>query len=331
MNFEDLKPTEIAPEKELIDLQKKREWAERKWMVAFTALGLLVVGAMAVYGLEIKWLFVAYAGFCVATIFVVGGWIFLKLPVLSEIEHSYAQLVLPGLFTKSGASEVLVGKRHDLAMKTFLEAGLFYDKYSTISREDWIQGKFNERSFGMYEVALQTVATYGAGPMQNTIGTNRFYGWFIIIPIDRMPGFHFITMRYRNNEHESDDWHTLNFRHWTEDEQLQKITLGEAKFDDAFLLNTDQPDALRGMLTPSVQEFLLYAATTTKNSFAISIQRSRIYLMIGHERASFRKCPDKKFTEEIHPEVLEEVKWFSDLVRGLTRIRRSDAQTLKVL
>ncbi len=323
MNFEDLTPAEIAPETELNILQKKREWAQRKGMLAFTALGFLVLGASLVYALEIKWLFLAYAAFCVVTIFVVGAIIFMKLPVLTEVERSYAQLILPGLLTKAGATEVRVGKRHDLAMKTFLEAGLFYDKYSTISREDWIQGKFNEQSFGMYEVALQTVATYGAGPMQNTVGTNRFYGWFIVVPVDRISGFHFITMHYRNNEGESDDWHTLNYHHWVEDQQLQKIKLGETKFDDAFLLNTDQPEMLRGMLTPSVQEFLLYLASTTKNSFAISIQRSRIYMMIGHERANLRTCPEKKFTEEIHPEMLEEVKWFADVLRGLTRIKRA--------
>lgn len=323
MNFEDLTPAEIAPEKELHILQKKREWAQLKWMVIFITLGLLVLGASGVYALEIRWLFLAYAGFCVAVIFVAGAWIFLKLPVLAEVEHSYAQIVLPGLITKTGATEVRVGKRHDLAMKTFLEAGLFYDKYSTITREDWIQGKFNAQSFGMYEVALQTVATYGAGPMQNTVGTNRFYGWFIVLPINHISGFHFITMRYRTNEGESDDWHTLTFQHWTEDQQLQKINLGEANFDDAFLLNTDQPEMLRGMLSPSVQEFLLYLASTTKNSFAISIQRSRIYMMIGHERATFRKCPEKKFTEEIHPEMLEEVKWYADVLRGLSHIKRA--------
>jgi hypothetical protein len=323
MNFEDLTPAEIAPQTELDFLQKKREWAQRKWMLAFMTAGLLVLGASLVYALEIKWLFLAYAAFCVATIFVVGALIFMKLPVLSEVERSYAQLVLPGLFAKAGATEVRVGKRHDLAMKTFLEAGLFYDKYSTISREDWVQGKFNEQTFGMYEVALQTVATYGAGPMQNTVGTNRFYGWFIVVPVHRISGFHFITMHYRNNEGESDDWHTLNYQHWVEDQQLQKIKLGETKFDDAFLLNTDQPEMLRGMLTPSVQEFLLYIASTTKNSFAISIQRSRIYMMIGHERANLRMCPEKKFTEEIHPELLEEVKWYADVLRGLSRIKRA--------
>lgn len=322
MNFEDLTPAEIAPEKELHNLQKKREWAQHKWMLTLVTLVLLVLGATGVYALEIRWLFIAYAGFCVLTIFVVGAWIFLKLPVLSEIEHSYAQLVLPGLFTKANAIEVRVGKRHDLAMKTFLEAGLFYDKYSTISREDWITGKFDGQSFAMYEVALQTVATYGAVALQNTVGTNRFYGWFIVVPADRISGFHFITMHYRNNEGESDDWHTLNYQHWVEDQQLQKIKLRDAKFDDTFLLNTDQPEILRGMLSPSTQEFLLYIASTTKNSFAISIQRSRIYMMIGHERANFRKCPEKKFTEEIHPEMLEEVKWYADVLRGLTRIKR---------
>ncbi len=323
MNFEDLTPAEIAPEKELRQLQKKREWAQHKWMIALATLGLLVLGATGVYAAEIEWLFIAYAAFCLIIVFVVGALIFMKMPVLAEAEHSYAQLVLPGLFTKSGATEVRVGKRHDLAMKTFLEAGLFYDKYSTISREDWITGKFNERSFGMYEVALQTVATYGALAFQNTVGTNRFYGWFIVVPVDRISGFHFITMHYRNNEGESDDWHTLNYQHWMEDQQLQKIKLGEAKFDDAFLLNTDQPEMLRGMLSPHVQEFLLYIASTTKNSFAISIQRSRLYMMIGHDGANFRKCPAKKFTEEIHPEMLEEVKWYSDVLRGLTRIKRA--------
>lgn len=324
MNFEEIIPSEIAAQAELQKLQKRREWAQRKWTIVFAALTGLVLGAGTVYALEIRWLILAYAPFCIASIFAVGAWVFLKLPVLSEVERKYSQLILPGLFTKAGASEVLVSKRHDLSMKTFLEAGLFHDKYSTISREDCIQGKFSERPFGMYEVAMQTVATYGGmSPMQNTIGTNRFYGWFIIVPAERIPGFHFITMRYRNNDGESDDWHTLTFQHWEEDQQLQKITLGETKFDDAFLLNTDQPETLRTILNPSVQEFLLYVASTTKNSFAISIQRSRIYMMIGHETATFRKCPEKKFTEEIHPEMIEDVKWYADLLRGLQKFRYS--------
>ncbi|HTF05470.1 MAG TPA: DUF3137 domain-containing protein [Bacteroidia bacterium] len=320
MNFEVLTPAEIAPEEALHSLQKMRERAKQKWMIIFLTIGLLVLGSSVVYALEIKWLLIAYAASCIASVFIVGAWVFLKLPVLTEVEHKYAQVVLPGLFTKTGATEVRVGKHHDLSMKTFLEAGLYHDKYSSISREDYIQGKFNERPFGMYEIAIQTVATYGGGGAQNTVGTNRFYGWFIIVPADRISGFHFITMRYRNNNGESDDWHTLTLQHWEEDVHLQKFVPGESKFDDAFLLNTNQPEALHEILTPSLQEFLLYAAATAKNSFAISIQRSRIYVMIGHERANFRQCPEKKFTEEFHPDLLEDVKWYADLLKGIHKV-----------
>lgn len=70
-----------------------------------------------------------------------------------------------------------------------------------------------------------------------------------------------------------------------------------------------------------MQEFLLYLAKTTKNAFAISIQRSTIFLLTGHESATFRKCPDADFAGTFPPEMVEDVQWFTALVRGLSRMR----------
>lgn len=324
MKLAEVSPSEIASLEGLRALEKKRRLSQSKWLMILVAAGALAIIGTGIFAVEIRWLLFVFVVLCIATIFGVGFWLFIKTPVLSEVEHEYSQFILPGLIAKMDVADVKTSRRHDLAMKVILETGLFHSKYSAISREDAVQGKVNGIAFGMYEFAMQTRATYSFGFVpgtDNTVGTNQFYGWLIIVPMDRVPGFHFITMKYRTTGGESDDWHSETLQHWEDDKQLQKITLGVEKFDRAFLLNSDQPGALRNLLTPQTQAFLLYLFETSQNAFAISIQRGRIYLMIGHESATFRKCPPGKFTEEIHPEVLQDAKWYIDLIRGLSRMK----------
>lgn len=323
MNVDTISAEKKSPDSRLTALESQYERAGQKIWWWLSVPLLWVSSWFVVDWVDVEWAWDFFGLWCILVLILIGMFIYKRFPAKENVIHEYSQLVLPKIFSGFGVRDVKVARRHDLSMKTFLESGLYHDKYNSISREDSVQGILNGEQFGMYEVAMQVGSSRmgGRAGIVSTTRTNHFYGWFIVLNAARIPGFHFITMRARKNSGESDDWHVKTFQHWDTDTQLQKIILGNPVFDQQFLLNSDHPHALISLLSPTMQEFLLYLAHTTKNSFAISIQKSRIYVMIGHENASLRKCPDQNFAGEYPPDLVEDVKWFVELIQGLSRMR----------
>lgn len=311
---------EIASVPRLRQLEKQHRRSRKKGQLILLIPALCILGAIPAYLLDINWLWEALAGWCILVIFLVGSYIMWKLPVTEEIVHDYSQEVLPGLFRKLGIEKPEAFRRHNLAVKAFLDSGLFHDKYSSISREDCIQGFVHSAPFGMYQVAMQVGTTLMGGRAgMTTLKTNHFYGWFITVNIAAVPGVHVIIMRQRIHSGESDDWHSKTISHWEKSDFLQKEISGNEMFDEKFLVFTDYPQELFRLLTPETQKFLLYLAQTTQNSFAISVQKSSASLLIGHESPTFRICPEGDFTSELPVEMVDDARWFADLLKGIQR------------
>lgn len=324
MNLEQIRPAEIAPLDRLEKLEKQYRRSRQKLKFLLLIPGLWLLAFIPTYILDIKWLWEDFAGWCILVLFGIGGYAVLKFPIADDVIHAYAQEILPGLLRKFGVENPRVSKRHDLSFRTMLESGLYHDKFNGVLREDSVQGTLGQIPFGMYEIAIQVNSTIGARSARTSFSTNHFYGWFIQLAIPHIRGVHTIVMRRRIHGGESDDWHEETLEFWQENSQLQKIFTSNPSFDEAFLVASDLPETLRPMLDRNAQEFLLYLAQTTRNSFAISVQHSKVYMMIGHENPTFRKSPDGNFTTEINREMMEDAKWFVDLIRGL-------GKTFKVL
>lgn len=309
------RPQELAPEDRLRRLEKQYRRSRQKWLFIAAIPVLWAIGAIPLFSLGYSWLGPVYTAWCILVVFAIGAYVIFRFPVADEVEHEHAQVILPGLLTKLGVEAAAVHKRHNLSTKTLLDAGLYYGKYNAWLREDCIQGTISGFNFGMYETAIQIASTAGGGYDR----TNEFYGWFIAVNIRPLQGFHFITMRRRVNSGESDDWHRKTLSHWENDRQLQKIASGNKEFDEAFRLNTDHPAALMSRLDDAAMDFLLYLARTTKNSFALSIQRSHIFLLIGHEGANLRRSRKGDFTLDYSDEIAEEVHWYIEAIKSLAK------------
>lgn len=246
MKLAEISPTEKRPAEALAALEKKYRKSKQKALFLLLIPLLWILGAIPAYfiGSAVAW--ECLAGWCIGVTFCVGVYATMWLPDTAEVVHNYAQLVLPELFRNAGVNDVRVHTRHDLSMKTFLDSGLYHDRYNSISREDSIQGNLHGVPFGMYEVAMQVGGTRmnaRSGIVSGT-RTNYFYGWFVMLNVPRISGFHFITMRGRKNSGESDDWLQHTIAHWENDVQLQQTQSGNAAFDRQFMLNSDQPFVL---------------------------------------------------------------------------------------
>lgn len=315
-----ISPTEIASPERLATLEKRYHRSRKKIRIILLIPALWMIGAAVAASINELWVWQALVGWCLLVLFLVGVYILYQVPGTDDVVHQYAMEILPGLFRKAGADEVHVAKRHDLSMKTFLEAGLYYDKYSSISREDCIGGKINGSDFGMYEIAIQVKTMTDSLTSNNGIATNHFYGWFIVVSAPRISGFHFVTMRRRVNSGESDDWHKKTVSHWESNTTFQEVATDDRSFNEAFLLNSDHPAQLLQLLNPSLCGYLMHLAETTSNSFAVSIQRGHVYLLIGHENADLRKCPSRNFATEIDPQLADNVRWYVELIKGFQKI-----------
>lgn len=325
MNQKPITGAEIASVPCLQELEKQYRRSGWKWPIVLSIPAFWIMGAAVAYLVDETWMWEALVGWCLLVAFMAGVYLLYQVPAAADVVHKYSLEILPGLFRKLGAEQVRVARRHDLSMKVFLEAGLYYEKYSSISRQDCIQGMLHGTAFGMYQVAMQTDSSLyrgAAGSPGASLKTNQFYGWYIVVDAAPVNGFHFITTRRRINAGESDDWHKKTVSHWENDQALQRISSGNAAFDEAFLLNSDQPSVLLSMLSPELQEFFLHLEKTSANSFAISIQRSSVYLLIGHEKADLRIAPEKGFTNEIPQQLTDNVRWYINLMHGLRKLAR---------
>lgn len=321
MNQDRISPAEIASVERLKTIEKRYGRSRKKIWFVLAIPSLWLLGAIVANTIDELWAWEALVGWCLMTTFLMGVYVLYQVPSTDDAVHWYSQEILPGLLIKLGVETVRVARRHNLSMKIFLESGLYYDKYSAISREDSIQGRINGADFGMYEIAVQTGSTMMSAQAGTTasVRTNQFYGWFIVVNTAQVNGFHFITLRKKLTRGESDDWHEKTISHWEKDQVMQKVSTGNSRFDDLLLVNSDRPESLRQLLNSSALDFLVYIAETSSNAFAISIQRGNIYILIGHEKPEFRKVPEGDFTTQLSPEMVADAKWFVELIRGLVR------------
>ena len=262
-------------------------------------------------GILIAWFFIVLFG--------IGAWVFLIIPEKEEVKRKYVSHVLPYLFAQEGLT-IDYYPSHDLQMKTFLQSGLFHDDYQTMLREDCIQGSASKMKFSMYQVAVQTLSRV-TGRYGNSarLATNMFYGWAIHAIIPRIPGTHVIIPKGRKTNDESDDWVEKVHENWWSNPRVASTETGYVPFDALFTLYTDQPAAFFSVGKKEFLDFVIYLANTSTNAFAINMSGSVFALHIGHEKTSFRHMPDGNFATEYNPELLEEVKWFAQMLKDIQR------------
>lgn len=278
--------------------------------------GILISAIFDMYGAGVPimliWIFVVLFG--------VGAWVFLMIPHKLEIERQYAKLVVPALLKQEGIQAEYY-QAHTLATASFLKSGLYQEKYSTIRREDSVTGKALGMPFGMYQLAVQVSTPLGRSAFQprTTLLTNHFYGWVIQCGITPVAGRHVLLFKTRKTSHESDDWLAPVQKYWQTNPECPPLFSGNPVFDAHFLLFSDRPKVAEDLFHPEVRQFLLYLAETSENAFAISISGNVLTMHIGHSEPTFRSCPKENFGREYHPRMLEEAKWFSDLLKGMRK------------
>jgi hypothetical protein len=252
-------------------------------------------------------------------LFGVAAWVFLVIPEKQEIQRKYVSHVLPFLFHQQGLA-VNYYPTHDLSMAMFLRSGLFHEDYNTMLREDCLQGAASRMVFAMYQVAVQTISRvsgrYGASASS---ATNQFYGWAIHCIVPPVRNTHVILPRKRKTSDESDDWLEKTCESWSTNPKCEAGSIGYPPFDERFIVYTDNPQAFFSFATKEFLDFLIYLHTTTNNAFGINISGSLFALHMGHETPGFRHVPDGNFETHYNPELLQEVKWFADLIKGVQR------------
>jgi hypothetical protein len=286
------------------------------WILGGTLVGMGHYDSLSV-GILIAWFFVVLFG--------VGAWVFLFIPEKEELTRKYVSHVLPFLFQREGLT-VDYYPSHDLSMAAFLKSGLYHDRYNTMLREDCIQGSVTRMQFSMYQVAVQTVSGHmGRYGNHSRTATNEFYGWAIHCLIAPVRGTHVILPRSRKTGDESDDWLEKVSENWSTNPRCPAQLTGYAAFDGQFVLYTDNPQAFFSFATKEFFDFLIYLSGTSGNAFALNISGGLLAFHMGHESPSFRYCPDGDFASEYHPELLQEAKWFCDLLKGIQRFTMRSA------
>lgn len=281
----------------------------------------LLGGAMVSLEPEADWVVVFLIIWFFVVLFGVAAWVFLLIPETEEIKRKYVSHVLPFLFQKCSV-DINYYPSHDLSVNSLLKSGLYHNSYNTILREDCINGNASRMQFGMYQVAVQTGAyTMGAGRLgtRSRIMTNEFYGWVIHCVIAPVSGTHVILARNRKTSHESDDWLEKTNESWWQNPKCPPQLTGHAAFDKHFILYTSNPQVFFGFATKEFLDFVVYLGETTTNSFGINISGTLFAMHIGHVSPTFRHVPRGNFVSDFNPDLIEEVKWFSGLVKGVQK------------
>lgn len=280
------------------------------WMLGTSFVSFDSIAGLSLAVLII-WFFVVLFG--------VSAWVFLVIPSTTEIKRKYVSHVLPFLFHRE-ALKVNYYPSHDLGMAAFLRSGLFHEQYHTMLREDCIQGDAGRMEFALYQVAVQTVSRM-SGRYGNSArsATNQFYGWAIHCIIPSVRNTHVVIPRKRKTDDESDDWLEKTRESWTTNPKCAAQLVGYAPFDAEFIVYTDNLQAFYAFATRDFLDFLLYLHSTSKNAFGVNISGSLFALHMGHEMPDFRHVPNGNFVTEYHPELLQEVKWFAGLIKGVQR------------
>lgn len=285
-------------------------WILGGYLSGFSSMDDLVAGIL------IAWFFVVFFG--------VGAWVFLLIPDKEEIKRKYVSHVLPFLFRKEGI-EITYHPSHDLSVNSLLKSGLYHDRYSTILREDCIAGSAGRMNFGMYQVAVQATSGFNGGRYSpsSRVMTNLFFGWVIHCIIPSTRGTHVILPKHRKTEGESDDWLMKVGENWWQNPKCPAYETGYQPFDEEFILYSDQPEVFHSFATKEFMDFLLYLQKSSSDAFAINVSGNLLMMHMGHAEPSFRYCPDGDFVSEVHPDLEQDVKWFTSLLKGVQRFTAS--------
>lgn len=318
------KPGTLDPEY-LRDLGKLYHFARYRYWYLLLIPALWILGGILttftvmdglVAGLLIAWFFIVLFG--------VGAWVFLVNPEKEEVVRKYVAHVLPCLFRREDL-DIQYFPSHDLSVKSLLRSGLYHDRYSAILREDCISGTTGRMNFGMYQVAVQTASSFGGARYspRSRVLTNQFYGWAIHCVVPNVNGVHVILPRHRKTQHESDDWLEKVIENWMSNPKCLQLPTGYHAFDAVFVVYSDQPPAFHSFANKDFLDFLLYLQSGSHNAFGINISGNLFAMHMGHKTPTFRHCPDGDFASEFHPELLEDVKWFADLLKGIQRFKNT--------
>jgi hypothetical protein len=309
---------------ELEKLEKQHKKARFRYALLLYIPVLWILGIAAAYALDNPVLWEGIAIYLVGVVFLIGAWVFAIIPSRESLEKKYARIVLPALFEQRGIKASYFNS-HLLSITAFLKSGLYQENYSTLLREDSLTGDAQGMPFGMYQVAVQVASGVGGGSVtrpRSRILTNHFYGWVIQCGITAKPGQHTLVFRDRKTAHESDDWILPVREYWFKQMSPVSLHAPANSFEDFFLLFTDQPKAAAEIFNPAFQKLLVYLAQTSVNAFALTISGNLFTLHIGHDDPTFRSCPEKNFDASYHPQMLLDVQWYSDLLKGIKQCFR---------
>ena len=321
----DSSPDALFPEEvfdELRKLEKKALLARWRYPALLLIPLLWILGGVLIsfgspgeleVGILLAWFFL--------TLFGVSGYVFLVCPTTDEVQLKYATLVVPLLFETKGLTANYY-TAHDLKMAAVLKSGLMHEQYSTMLREDSIVGKSLRMEFGMYQVAIQKASGFGSARYSGgtRVLTNQFFGWVIHCVIPSVRGTHVILPLRKTGDGESEDWIVNTVTAWKSNTHAQRYSSGNTVFDQLFHVYTNDVKSLASFAAPEFLEFLRYLQSTATNSFAISISGNLFVMQIGISSLKFRLCPSDSFTQKVHPDLMQEVVWYSDLFKGIERV-----------
>lgn len=316
----EIRGAELAPAEKLEILGMHYRRSRRKYLYLLLIPALWAVSSTLFLVPEFEWAPELVGLLCVIALFGISSFVFVGIRSSDSVVHEYSHTIIPGLLQHFGASSVEVYKSHTVSTAAILDSKLYTGEYDSIQRRDCIMGNVRGMQFGMYEIAIQTGHSLsGSRVLTSSVMTNQFFGWFIMIPLRNIIGEHFIIMRERVSETEADDWQKKTVKRWSEFPQFFYNENDKSEFNTAFLVATSHPQQMNQLLTKEAKEFLMFLATSTGNTFGLSIRGNMLCVLIGEEDGSFHYAPEGLFTEKIPDESAENARWYMTLLDGIRK------------
>ncbi len=226
------------------------------------------------------WLVILGGTVGLAGALILLGWFIVFLPENEDVSKRWKKIVLPHLLDAIGIQgEYHVA--HDLAVKTFLAAGLFKENYSYFSREDCFLGTYKNVRFGLYQLAVQYRLH------QRDFLTNHFYGLVLHVPLQKKFSGVWIIPRNRRTTHESDDWLLPVLEYRRKKEGIVAVPSGHPEFDACFSVFCYHPQEAAILLKPWFCTLLVRVQETWENGLALSFVNQLAALHVGHTSPKF--------------------------------------------
>ncbi|MGL4597961.1 MAG: DUF3137 domain-containing protein [Bacteroidia bacterium] len=265
---------------QLKKIQFQQRFARKRGLILMLVFLVGVVPFLLGVFFDQIWLVVLGGTLGLAGALILVGWFIVFLPKNETISKRWKKIVLPHLLHSIG----LQGEyhtAHDLAVKTFLNAGLFKEKYSYFSREDCFLLQYQNARFGLYQLAVQYRLK------QDDFLTNHFYGLVLHVPLQKKFNGVWIIPKNRRTAHESDDWllPVLEYRH--KKEGIVAVQSGHPEFDACFFVFCYQPQEAAIVLKPWFCSLLYRVQQNWENGLAISFVDQLAALHVGHATPKF--------------------------------------------